>query len=173
MLRPGYDWEKSFDYRLKQGDFTPGPGRILFLARLPALERYETTSLDSQEYACILSTGEPLTEWIGWFAFLRHATGLSAYCLRRRGEIWGHSMHRHSTNDPTSLLPDEICSIFRDGYMDLGVLHSAYAGKMRRYKDTILVAFDADDHWNKILRDKDGNDLYVRIPLFQKMNPAV
>jgi CheY-like chemotaxis protein/fructose-1,6-bisphosphatase/inositol monophosphatase family enzyme len=172
MLRGVCDWSTSFDYRRKQNDFTPGPGRVIFMTNCTAVAEYEKQSLDGNGYSSILSAGEPLTEWIGWFAFLRHARGVSAYCLRRRGEGPGQCKHRHNhEKDPASLLPDRLASIFHEGYMDLGVLHTAYGREMRRYHDTILVAFDADEQWRRVVQDGSGSsaaDVFVRIPLYQK-----
>jgi CheY-like chemotaxis protein len=172
MLRGVCDWGASFSYRLSQNDFTPGPGRIVFMTDCTALAEYEKRSLDGNGYSSILSAGEPLTEWIGWFAFLRHARGISAYCLRKRGEGAGQCKHRHDhRNDPANLLPDRVASIFHEGYMDMGVLHTAYGREMRRYHDTILVAFDADEQWNRVVRDVSDTgraDVFVRIPLYQK-----
>lgn len=163
-----YDWKDSFDYRFKQGDFTPGPGRVLFLTNCESLEKYEKEALGGDSYRCILSAGEPLTEWIGWFAFLRHSKGISAYCLRRKGSIKGECEHRKDKErDPSTLLPDELASIFRDGYMDIGVLHTAYGQRMSLYKDTVLVVFDEDAEWKQILKSPQGEDNFIRIPLYQ------
>lgn len=168
ILPVTYNWKDSFDYRFQQGDFTPGPGRVLFLSNCDPLSRYEQESLGGDSYRCILSAGEPLTEWIGWFAFLRHAKGISAYCLRRKGSVRGECEHRKDTQrDPSTLLPDELASIFRDGYMDIGVLHTAYGLRMSLYKDTILVAFDGDDEWNQILKNLQGENNFIQIPLYQ------
>jgi CheY-like chemotaxis protein len=170
MMRTFLDWEASFRYRLRQHDFTPGPGRVLFLTNAPQVLEYEKISLDSNHYRCILSIGEPFTEWIGWFAFLRHAPGLAACCLRRKGESRGHCEHRRDLHDPMPLLPQELGSVFRCGHIDIGVLSTAYGERMRSYNDTVLVHFRDDPAWRKVLETAEGEDLCVRIPLFNQAN---
>lgn len=167
ILRPILDWEGSFQHRLEQHDFTPGPGRVLFLTNCAPAANYNEHSLNGSAYRSILSAGEPFTEWIGWLAFLRHAPGLSAYCLRRTGEISGHCNHRRHADDPATLLPDELASIFREGHLDLTVLHTVYGANMHRYNDTVCVMFDDDEDWKRSVKDKSGEDLFIRIPLFQ------
>ncbi len=183
VLPPEYDFRESYRLRQQQADFTPGPARVLFLMDLPELREYEESSLRGKgndqgvaHYECVVAGGEPITEWIGWFAFLRHAPGISAFCLRPRmtephKDLLGRSAchHRSDQKDPAPMLPDEVESIFREGYMDLAVLHAAYGGAMKRYKDTFVVMFDDDDTWQRCLRDpmKPNEERFVRIPLMQ------
>jgi CheY-like chemotaxis protein len=165
IMRGFLDWEGSFAYRLKQHDFTPGPGRVLFLTNAPVVDEYEKRSLDGNRYRCILSIGEPFTEWIGWFAFLSHAPGIAGYCLRRKGEAAGHCEHRRDVSDPSTLLPHELGSIFREGHIDVGLLPTAYGERMRRYNDTLVIYFEGDEERQRVTR-ADGQDLCVRVPLF-------
>lgn len=182
LLPDNYDWMPSFNYRLMQKDFTPGPGRILFLTECHTTRQYESGALRDpahvNRYRCILSAGEPITEWVGWLAFLRHARGLSAYCLRERPqadeEIGVKACpHRRYPDDPATMMPEEQLSIFRDGYVDFGVLQTAYATEMRKYKDTLVVVFDEDPAWQQKLRQAGGTSAgrFVRIPLMQADAP--
>lgn len=153
-------WKKSYLYRKKQLNFTPGPGRILFFMDIPQLNDYEKKSLDSNSYQYILSAGELLTEWIGWFAFLRHSKNLSAYCLRKKNLSIPYLKYKE--DDPSSMVPSELESIFRDGFIDIGVLHTAYGRQMWKYKDTILICYDNDSHW------EENSEPYLKVPIFQK-----
>lgn len=168
-LPAGYSWRESLDFRYKQRDFTPGPGRVLFLSDTDACRTYGRDSLEGRGYQCILSAGEPLTEWIGWFAFLRHASGFSAYCLRENKLPRGQCGHRLHDENPSTMLPDEIGSIFRNGYMDLAVLFTAYGRKARTYSDTILVVRDTDKSDWQLGARASLDEKFVRISLFQAM----
>jgi hypothetical protein len=164
IIPNSYDWQESFDLRQQQNDFTPGPGRILFLTSSPASDDYNKRALGNNAYRCIMSSGEPLTEWMGWLAFLRHSTGISAFCLRKTGE--GVSTCTHSRDeDPTPHIPSEINSIFRDGHIDLGILPTAYGSKMRQYTDTLVVVYDEDEEWMQQLTEN-GHDVFIRVPLY-------
>ncbi len=154
-------WKKSHAYRINQHNFTPGPGRILFIIHNDSKKEYEKESLDGNVYKNILSAGEVLTEWIGWFAFLRHEEHLEAYCLRDTTGTKDLAPDKYKSDDPSTMLPPELNSMFRDGYIDIGILHSAYGRKMRQYRDTILVCHKNDRH----LIDKTE---FLAIPLFQR-----
>ena len=186
LIPEKYDWVDSFNHRYKQRDFTPGPGRVLFLTDTDQRRQYDDEALEGGTYGCILSAGEPITEWIGWFAFLRHATGISAFCLRERPQEI--NMGKETTEqrsvpeakpqpacthqrpgDPANIsaLPNELLSMFRDGYMDISVLHTAYASNMRRYKDTIAIVYDDDEAWQKQITRDDGKPRFFKVPLMQ------
>jgi hypothetical protein len=149
-----YNLEKSFERRGKMHDFTPGPGRILFLTEVA--EEYSANVADPHEkelYACILSSGEPLTEWVGWFAFLRHTTALSAYCLRTgMGNVCQHKIQRDNIRG--TMMPPEVASLFKDGMMDFEVLHTGYRDAMQNYTDSIVVFFNNDESWKRIFERK-------------------
>lgn len=162
LLRTTCNWEASLEFRHKQNNFTPGPGRVLFLSDLPAADDYYKETMEGKKYASILSAGEPLTEWIGWFAFLRHMKGLSVYCLRRKGMISGRCPHKRDRNDICTLQPNEPISIFRKGFIDLEVLQTTYGSLVRSYCDTLLVAYDEDLRWRGSLKCNE-EDLYERI----------
>ncbi len=166
LLPVEFRWQDSFDLRARQSDFTPGPGRILFLLGSNPTDEYDEKSLGGQRYECVLSAGEPLTEWIGWFAFLRHSTGISAYCLRRKGSPLSGCPHRNKSTDEATLLPDAILSIFRKGRMDLSLLLVAYGRGMRSYHDTILIVYDDDPDWSRVFERVEEDDRFVRIPTF-------
>lgn len=162
--------KQSQQYRNQQKNFTPGPGRILFLMETLQLREYEQESLGKNCYHYIVSAGEPLTEWMGWFAFLRHADHVSAFCLRERENNLekgsNHKIERavaqkYKNNDPSSMLPAELESIFRDGFIDIGVLHTTYHNEMRKYKDTLVICFNNDPKFKEL------SENYVKIPLFQ------
>lgn len=170
---------ESFRIRFQQNDFTPGPGRVLFMLKdLSSLETYENfggeEGLSGQGYGCVLSCGEPLTEWIGWMAFLRHARGkVSAYCLRYRDQVKKNNeddnrekvcTRKAKPTDPASMAPTEVNSIFKDGGMDLMLLPSGYGRSMRHYHDTLAVVFDKDPDWQKVLKDRDEEDIFVKVP---------
>ena len=143
-----YDIAKSFTFRSEQWDFTPGPGRVLFMLDSEAVREYEKRNLEGRSYSMVISSGEPVTEWIGWFAFLRHAPHIKAYCLRsRKGDLLPCS-HKGNEDDVSVATPPEILSIFKNGYMDLFVLHASYGTTMQHYRDTLALIFDDDDAWS-------------------------
>jgi len=144
-----YDIAKSFTFRSEQWDFTPGPGRVLFLLDSDVVRDYEKQVLEGKCYSMVISSGEPITEWIGWFAFLRHATSIKAYCLRSRtGDLLPCS-HKGGETDDAVATPPEILSIFKKGYMDLFVLHASYGNTMQHYRDTLALIFDDDKDWSE------------------------
>lgn len=148
-----YNLEKSFEKRGQRLDFTPGPGRILYLTKVA--EEYSSQVEDDEKelYSCILSSGEPLTEWVGWFAFLRHTKNLSAYCLRTGdGNICQHRIQR--SNIKGTMIPPEVASLFKSGMMDFEVLHTGYRDAMQNYTDSIVVFFNNDESWKKIFERK-------------------
>ena len=144
---------------------SPGPGRILLLTEVA--EEYSGNVKDSEKelYSCILSSGEPLTEWAGWFAFLRHASKLKAYCLRTgSGNICRHQIQR--ANIKGTMIPAEVASLFKRGMMDLEVLHTGYRDAMHNYTDSIIVFFNEDESWERIVKRKLEDrmtDTFVRI----------
>ncbi|MCP4545550.1 MAG: hypothetical protein GY835_03655 [bacterium] len=166
LLPSAFRWQESFTLRYEQNDFTPGPGRILFLLNSRPTNKYDKESLNGGRYECVLSAGEPLTEWIGWFAFLRHSSGITAYCLRRNGSPLSGCPHRKNPTDHAALLPDAILSIFRRGHMDLSLLPVAYGRAMRNYHDTILIVYDDDPDWSRVFEGVEEDDCFVRIPTF-------
>jgi|GEM_PF-3265582 len=167
IIPRSFNRSESFRLRAMQNDFTPGPGRILFMMESQALLKHEEKQLSSRAYGCILSAGEPLTEWVGWLAFLRHGRGkVSAYCLRRRDGKNKPCTHKFHDNDPSPLLPQQVNSIFQDGRTDLLLLPAAYGRSMRDYHDTIVVAYDDDPDWKEILKPINDEDVYVKIHLF-------
>lgn len=144
-----YDVSESFASRVDQWDFTPGPGRVLYLLDSEIVREYDAERLEGRGYAMIISAGEPITEWIGWFAFLRHAPAIKAYCLRsRKGETLPCS-HKGSEADVAVATPPEILSIFKKGYMDLFVLHASYGTTMQHYRDTLALIFNDDEDWSE------------------------
>lgn len=153
LIPHDYDLEGSFKKREQRHDFTPGPGRILYLTEVA--EKYSVRVKDDENelYSCILSSGEPLTEWVGWFAFLRHASKISAYCLRTgSGNICQHQIQR--SNIKGTMMPPEVSSLFKSGMMDFEVLHTGYRGAMSNYTDSIVVFFDEDESWKRIIKRK-------------------
>lgn len=161
-----YDLKQSFKKRKQRNDFTPGPGRILFLTTIA--EECSTGKEDEQKelYSCILSSGEPLTEWAGWFAFLQHSNRkFRAYCLRTgSGNVCQHQIQRD--NIKGTMLPTEVGSLFKSGMMDFEVLHTGYRGAMHNYTDSIVVFFDNDKSWNNITKrklDERMPDVFVKI----------
>lgn len=175
VLPADCSWSDAIQRRYEQGDFTPGPGRILFLSDCESSRAYYETHLDGLRYECICSSGEPLTEWMGWFAFLRFVPEVSAYCLRTRitrGSVSPVS-DRRKDDDPGSMLPEESLSIFREGYLDLGVLHASYGARMRQYTDSFIVVRDADRAWRDRCFYPDDSERFVRIELHNKVAAAV
>jgi len=165
LLPWSYDIAGSFGYRADQWDFTPGPGRVLFLLDSNTVRNYEERLLDGRSYAAVISSGEPITEWIGWFAFLRHAPGIGAYCLRsRKGDLLPCS-HKGSDTDAGVATPPEILSIFKNGYMDLFVLHASYGTSMQQYRDTLALIFNDDEDWSETggITGFFGRDDFVKI----------
>jgi hypothetical protein len=157
------------------------------LNNLPALTEYErfpepkggdpgdiTLGLGGRRFGCILSCGEPLTEWIGWLAFLRHGSKeVSAYCLRPRVAKDEACTHKEKPDDPAPLSPAPVNSVFQEGRMDLLLLPAGYGRSMRRYHDTLVIVWNDDPDWNNVLRprtsrhdEKSREDVYVRIPVF-------
>lgn len=148
-----YDLAKSFEKRKQRHDFTPGPGRILFLTEVAEEYSHRVEDSEKELYSCILSSGEPLTEWVGWFAFLRHVSHISAYCLRTgSGKICQHQIQR--ANIKGTMIPPEVASLFKSGMMDFEVLHTGYRGAMHNYTDSIVVFFNEDKRWKKIVERK-------------------
>jgi hypothetical protein len=88
-----------------------------------------------ESYRLILANGEPVTEWIHWFAFLQNDPNhsLVAYRLNRPAES------RWKDDVKASMAPPEVCSAFKCGYFDMRTLHSSFLEGMHRYTDTILV----------------------------------
>ena len=153
LIPHDYDLEKSYRKRKQRNDFTPGPGRILFLTEVA--EKYSALVGDAEKelYGCLLSSGEPLTEWVGWFAFLRYAPGISAYCLRTgSGNVCQHHIQR--ANIKGTMMPPEVASLFKSGMMDFEVLHTGYRSAMHNYTDSIVVFFNDDKSWEKSLERK-------------------
>ena len=153
LIPHDYDLEKSYRKRKQRNDFTPGPGRILFLTEVA--EKYSALVEDTEKeiYGCLLSSGEPLTEWVGWFAFLRYAPGISAYCLRTgSGNVCQHHIQR--ANIKGTMMPPEVASLFKSGMMDFEVLHTGYKGAMHNYTDSIVVFFNDDKSWEKSFERK-------------------
>jgi hypothetical protein len=153
LIPHDYDLEKSYRKRKQRNDFTPGPGRILFLTEVA--EKYSDRVEDAEKelYGCLLSSGEPLTEWVGWFAFLRYAPGISAYCLRTgSGNVCQHHIQR--ANIKGTMMPSEVASLFKSGMMDFEVLHTGYRSAMHNYTDSIVVFFNDDRSWKKNLVGK-------------------
>jgi len=152
-----YDMRRSFKKRVQRNDFTPGPGRILFLTEIA--EKYSQNVGDDEKeiYSCIFSSGEPITEWVGWFAFLRHIQHISVYCLRPgNANICQHRIQRDDVKG--TMRPQEIASMFKNGknigMMDFEVLHTGYKGAMHNYTDSIVVFFNTDKSWLKIVNRK-------------------
>jgi hypothetical protein len=162
LLRIACNWKASLALRHAQGNFTPGPGRILFLSDAETATSYYNDTRMGQRYGCVLSSGEPLTEWIGWLAFLRHMKGLSLFCLRRKDMASGRCPHRRTPDDIGTHQPDEPLSIFRDGFIDLAVLQTAYGSRVRSYCDTILIAYTQDTKWMSLLKEGEA-DLFEHI----------
>lgn len=166
LIPRSYSWQESFEFRFAQGEFTPGPGRILFLADVAPAREYNARDLGGKTYDCVLSSGELITEWAGWLCFARHLEGYVAYCLRRLDQPLTTCRHKRKPEDPATCLPDEVMSVFRRGGMDLMILHTAYRAQMRTYKDTLVVCSEQDADWMHLLRDpQTGEDQFVRIPL--------
>lgn len=165
ILPYDYNLKKSFEKRKQRHDFTPGPGRILFLTEVA--EKYSDGVEDNEKelYTCILSSGEPLTEWVGWFAFLRHAPRISAYCLRTgSGKACQHQIQRADIKG--TMIPLEVASLFKSGMMDFEVLHTGYRGAMSNYTDSIVVFFNEDESWERVVDRKLEErmpDAFVRI----------
>jgi len=161
-----YDLKESFNKRRQRNDFTPGPGRILFLTNVADDYSAGVDDINEKElYSCILSSGEPLTEWVGWFAYLRHVPQLIGYCLRSgSGNICNHQAKR--ANIKGTMIPSEVASLFKRGMIDFEVLHTGYRGSMHNYTDSIVLFFQDDESWKKIIERK----LDDRIPeLFVKI----
>lgn len=160
-----YKLKESFKKREQRHDFTPGPGRILYLTEVA--EEYSSQVEDDEKelYSCILSSGEPLTEWVGWFAFLRYAPHISAYCLRTgSGNICQHQIQR--SNIKGTMIPPEVASLFKSGMMDFEVLHTGYRDAMQNYTDSIVVFFNNDESWKRIFErklDERMSDTFTRI----------
>lgn len=158
LIPHDYDLEKTFKKRKQRNDFTPGPGRILFLTEVAEKYSGHVEDAEKELYSCILSSGEPLTEWVGWFAFLRHTKNLSAYCLRTGdGNICQHRIQR--SNIKGTMIPPEVASLFKSGMMDFEVLHTGYRDAMQSYTDSIVVFFNNDESWKRIFERK----LYERM----------
>lgn len=165
-----YDLEKSFEKRKQRNDFTPGPGRILYLTEVA--EKYSSKVKDANQeelYSCILSSGEPITEWVGWLAFLRHVPHLSIFCLRTEdGNVCHHQIQRDKVRN--TMMPQEVASLFKNGIktgmMDFEILHTGYKDAMQNYTDSIVVFFNTDESWTKLTNkrlDKKMLDLFVKI----------
>lgn len=166
-----YDLEGSFKKREQRHDFTPGPGRILYLTKVAEEYSSDIKEDEMELYSCILSSGEPLTEWVGWFAFLRHAPHMSAYCLRTgSGNVCQHQIQR--SNIKGTMIPPEVASLFKSGMMDFEVLHTGYRGAMHNYTDSIVVFFNEDESWRRVVDRKleeRMTDTFVRIEICEKL----
>jgi len=167
IIPPNYELEKSFKKRCDRNDFTPGPGRILFLTEVADLYSAKIKEKDGKDeiYSCLLSSGEPLTEWVGWFAFLRHVPNLTAYCLRHGSDsICQHKIKR--ANIKGTMMPVEVASLFKSGTIDFEVLHTGYKEAMHNYTDSIVVFFKEDKSWKKLIERKLANkmpEVFVKI----------
>ena len=106
-----------------------------------------------------------MTEWVGWFAFLRHTKNLTAYCLRTGdGNICQHTIQRDKIKG--TMIPPEVASLFKRGMMDFEVLHTGYRDAMQNYTDSIVVFFNDDESWKRIFErklDDRMSDTFTRI----------
>ncbi|MBM2833878.1 MAG: hypothetical protein HW406_1039 [Candidatus Brocadiaceae bacterium] len=155
LIPHDYDLEKSFGKRRERHDFTPGPGRILFLTdvAIKYSDKVKKSSGEKELYSCILSSGEPITEWVGWFAFLRHTPHFSAYCLRTgNNNVCQHQIQRDRVKG--TMMPHEIASLFKGKMIDFEVLHTGYRDAMQNYTDSIVVFFKDDKSWEKLVDRK-------------------
>lgn len=155
LIPHDYDLKKSFGKRRERHDFTPGPGRILFLTDVA--NKYSNkvgiSGGEKELYSCILSSGEPITEWVGWFAFLRHTPHLSAYCLRTgNNNVCQHQIQRDRVKG--TMMPHEIASLFKGKMIDFEVLHTGYRDAMQNYTDSIVVFFKDNKSWEKLVDRK-------------------
>jgi len=168
LLPATYDWRQSFTLRYKQFDFTPGPGRVLFLAELSEGREYDRANLEGRSYDAVISCGEAITEWAGWLAFLRHANNMSLYCLRDKEAPISNCIHFRGGRDLAPMAPSQPQSMFREGQMDFMILHSCYASGMSTYKDTLVVAFENDPSWASWPRfgARSGISNCIKVPLF-------
>jgi hypothetical protein len=158
--------DDSLLIRYARNDFSPGPGRILFLMEEPARAYYggspdgvsrtvgtwaakvhgndENLDFDLllgpgepilERYRLIAANGEPITEWIHWFAFLRNGGEGRPVALR----LAKPCAHKWKPDTLVSMAPADSASVFRNSSFDLGRLFSAYFVKSHRYTDTIVV----------------------------------
>ena len=156
----GIEVDESVLLRYVRCDFTPGPSRVLFMTKIfedeylgssAKAEFKSTTNLDElvkairgetvtcaleENYRIIFSNGEPVTEWIHWFAFLhndRYANWVRAYRLNKPNRI------RWKNDSKSYMAPPEVSAIFKNGHLDFKTLFSSYHDKMHRYTDTIIM----------------------------------
>lgn len=157
-LKGCIDVDSSLQLRYVRNDFSPGPARVLFLSDL--FQPHECEVFIGNEefraevsemlgkagrhiiesYRLILANGEPLTEWIHWFAFLENDPdhSLVAYRLNHPTES------RWKDDVKASMAPPEVCSAFKSGYLDIRTLYSSFLEGMHRYTDTVVVCHRGD-----------------------------
>jgi hypothetical protein len=165
LVRELIDVDSSLQLRYARNDFSPGPSRVLFLSdRFQPREcdvfigdeqfKREMTQLLGgagrrvmESYRLVLANGEPVTEWIHWFAFLQNDPNcaLVAYRLNRPAES------RWKDDVKASMAPPEVCSAFKCGYFDIRTLYSSFLDGMHRYTDTILICRRGDSEMITLL----------------------